>query len=210
MSSNQAVKGAPRFSRYGGLSQRRSSAFTLVELLVAASIGSLIFASAAALITSHIRSTFASGIAQRVRDDSNRVSYFIQTEANEAALVETGQSLSACTGATGTSIFSLVIPRPDGVAGDTANVVRSHYYVNNGNLWRCGPSVNRNGSLNYGAITNSILNSETAIAPVSCQGITMTSGGRVVAYQATFNDAPSGIAPPCAIARAKWFFVVDP
>lgn len=186
------------------------SAFTLVELLVTAALGSIIFAAAATLITTHIRSTSAAEIAQRVRDDANRLSYFIQTEANEAALVETGQSLAACSGATGVSLFSLVIPRPDGVAGDPANIVRSHYYVNGGNLWRCGPSINRNGSLDYASLQNSILNSSTTLALVTCQGITTTNQGRVVSYQTTFNDAPTGFLPPCAIARAKSFFVIDP
>ncbi|MCS5700664.1 hypothetical protein NZK32_16605 [Cyanobium sp. FGCU-52] len=191
-------------------SAKARSGFTLLELLVRVGLRTVIFAAAAALITSHIRSTTAAEIAQRVRDDANRLSYFIQTEANEAALVQTGQSLAACSGATGSSLFSLVIPRPDGVAGDGANVVRSHYYLNGGNLWRCGPSINRNGSLNYDAIESGILNSNTTVALVACQGITTVSPGRVVAYQVTFNDAPSGFTPPCAVARAKSFFVVDP
>lgn len=189
-----------------------SSGFTLIELLVTTGLGAIILAAAAALITSHIRSTTAAEIAQRVRDDANRLSYFIQTEANEAALVRTAQSIDACTGVagSGSSVFSLVIPRPDGAAGSAANVVLSHYYLSGGSLWRCGPSINRNGSLDYATTQNGILNSSTNLSLVTCQGNSTVNDGRVVAYQVTFNDAPAGVTPPCALARAKSFFVVDP
>jgi len=93
-----------------------SRAFTLVELLITAAIGSIIFAAGAILVTTHIRSTTAAEVAQRVRDDSNRLSYFIQTEANESVLVRTGQARSGCA-VSGNSLFSFDIPRPDGVAG---------------------------------------------------------------------------------------------
>lgn len=186
-----------------------NSGFSLIELLITVAIGSLIFSAGATLVTSHIRSSTKAEIGQRIRDDSNRLGYFIQTEANESALVRTGQPLSGCS-VSGNSIFSFDIPLPTGLAGDPTNVVRTYYYQNGSDLRRCGPSINRNGSLNYATIQDYVLNTNTTLVLTPCNGISTANPGRAVAYQVTFNDAPGGVTPPCSVARAKSFFVVDP
>lgn len=180
-----------------------------------------------AIITTHIRSAASSERAQRVRYNSNRLNYFLQVEAGEAVSIATAQtSSSQCAGAPA-SLFTLNIPLPSGTlaaistTGNTQlTTTPIHYYISGGNLTRCGPTINRNGSLNLTPPSGSnsityqegVISSGTTLTLTTCQGVFTTS--RALVYQASFSEATaSGSAsyqPPCEIARAKSFFVVDP
>ncbi|KEF41344.1 MAG: hypothetical protein ER33_11895 [Cyanobium sp. CACIAM 14] len=194
------------------MARSEDQGFTLPELLVSAVIGLLLMGAVAGVITSHIRSTTIAELAQRVRDDSNRLNYLIQTEASEAATVGQGQTISGCTPAPGatTSIFNLNVPRPSGTAAASTNVSTIWYYASGGDLRRCGPPILRNGSLDHAATpVDSIVSANTTLdVGVTCQST--TSGARQIAFQATFNDVPAGYQPDCAIARARSFIVRDP
>jgi prepilin-type N-terminal cleavage/methylation domain-containing protein len=186
--------------------------FTLIELLVSAGVALLLMGAAAGVITAHIRSTATAELAQRVRDDSNRLNYLIQTEASEAASMGQGQTIAGCTPAPGatTSIFNLNVPRPTGTAADSTNISTIWYYASGGDLRRCGPPILRNGTIDHTATpVDSIVSANTVLdATVACQST--TSGPRQIAFRATFNDVPAGYQPDCAIARAKSFIVRDP
>lgn len=198
---------------------------TLVKLLLTVGIGILVLGTAAVVMTTHLRSTAAAERAQRVRDAANRLNYFLQVEAGEAASITAPASVvqAACTSAPGSqSLFTLNIPLPTGTLAaisttGNANLATTpiHYYNSNGNLIRCGPAINQNGSLNLLATivySENVVASRTTLTLQSCDGTTTSS--RAVAYRASFAEATASGAqsyqPPCEIARAKSFFVVDP
>ena len=186
--------------------------FTLLEQQVTPVVAQLLMGAAAGVITAHIRTTAAAELTQRVRDDSNRLNYLIQTEASEAASMGQGQTIAGCTPASGatTSIFNLNVPRPTGTAADSTNISTIWYYASGGDLRRCGPPILRNGSLDHTATpVDSLVSANTVLdAAVTCQST--TSGPRQIAFRSTFNDVPAGYQPDCAIARAKSFIVRDP
>lgn len=190
------------------------AAFSLVELLIAVVAGVALVSSVSYGITTQLRSTQIAELAQRTRDDANRLNYLIQTEASEAVTTAQGQTISNCaSGANGkTSLFSLTIPRPTAQFDDLSNIATIYYYsdTNGGitDLRRCGPAILRNGSLSFSSNVDGIVNANTALTLVTCQGT--ASSNREVAYQLQLNDLAGGYRPPCAIARAKAFRVVDP
>ncbi|MFM7675420.1 MAG: PilW family protein [Synechococcus sp.] len=198
--------------------EKRIQAFTLVELLVTLAIGIFLMASVSSVITTHIRSASTAEISQRVRDGSTRLNYLIQTEASEAATIGQGQPMFAsCQAASGVSnsIFNLNIPRPWGTAASPSNVSVVFYYASNGNLRRCGPPILLNGSLDHGSASTTVNPVDALVSPnttlvtnIACQSQVSTT--RQIAFQTTFNDAPGGFQPPCALARAKSFLVTDP
>ncbi|QPN58969.1 prepilin-type N-terminal cleavage/methylation domain-containing protein [Synechococcus sp. CBW1002] len=79
--------------------------FTLVELLVTIAAGAFLMAGAASLITSQIRSNIVSELAQRVRDDANRLNFLLQTEAGEAISITRSGSIPNNCGESGTTAF---------------------------------------------------------------------------------------------------------
>ncbi len=194
--------------------------FTILELLLTSVIGSLLFAVMASVIVSHIRTTSTSELGQRVRDDANRINYFIQTEASESSSVDPAPAAPSCSGAPAGAVplFGLNVPINTGEADLATNVVRIVYYSAAGNLRRCGPAINTNGSLIYtGAPVDGIVSTNTTLTVLSggstCQG--SVTDTRQVAYRLLFNDvtisgAPANVQPPCALARARSFFVSDP
>lgn len=189
-----------------------SKGFTLIELLVTVAIGLFLMASVTTVITTHIRTASKAEIAQRVRDDSNRLNYLIQTEASEAVTMGQDQTITGCTPAAGasTSIFNLNIPKPTGTAASPSNVSTIFYYASGTDLRRCGPPILQNGSLDHAATpVDTIVSSNTSLVTnITCQSV--NSDTRQIAFQATFNDSPGGFQPACAIARAKSFLVRDP
>lgn len=209
-------------------SQRRSpspssgsgAGFTLLELLISLALGSLIFSTLASMIVAHIRSTSVSELAAQVRNDSNRIDYFIQTEAAEAASIGTAVIANCPAVGGGAALFNFNVPVNTGRADDLTNVVRIFYYTANGNLRRCGPPILANGRLNYtGAPVDSIVSTNTTVTlqtvanNAQCGGAVLTN--RQVPYRLVFNDLTvSGTAanyqPPCEIARAKSYFVTEP
>lgn len=191
-----------------------SPAFSLVELLISVVAGVALVSAVSYGITSQLRSTQIAELAQRTRDDASRLNYLIQTEASEAVTTAQGQTISDCaSGANGKpSLFSLTIPRPTAQFDDLNNIATIYYYgeTNAGitDLRRCGPAIQRNGSLLFSSNVDGIVNANTTLTLVTCQGT--ASSNREVAYQLQLNDLAGGYRPPCAIARAKAFRVVDP
>lgn len=197
-----------------------SSGFTILELILTSVIGCLLFVVMASVIVSHIRTTSRAELAQRVRDDANRINYFIQTEASESSSVDPAPTAIACasSSAGGTPLFGLNVPINTGESDLPTNVVRIVYYTAGGNLRRCGPAINANGSLVYtGDPVDGIVSTNTTLTVLSggttCQG--SVTDTRQVAYRLLFNDVtisgvPANFQPPCALARAKSFFVSDP
>ncbi len=213
--------------RYPGMPPTRSrrsasrSGFTILELLIAAVLGSILFSTLASMILAHIRSTSSSELAARVRNDSNRIDYFIQTEASEAASIGT-VDVSNCpaSAAGGATLFNFNVPVDTGQADDLTNVVQIFYYTANGDLRRCGPPILADGRLDYtGTPVDSIVSTNTTVTVqltadnAQCGGAVLTN--RQVPYRMVFNDlTASGTAanyqPPCEIARAKSYFVTEP
>jgi Tfp pilus assembly protein PilW len=194
--------------------------FSLIELMISLGLGLLVLGATAVVALSHVRSTIIAERSQRVRDDGNRLNYLLQVEAGEAARIRQNVSViePGCPLAPN-SLFTLDIPLSTGSAAQIVNNVISnttsiHYYNKNSNFMRCGPPINRNGSLNTGlGAVEGVVSSGTALALVTCQGV--TTDKRAVAYQATYSEAGapgSGNAyqPPCEIARAKSFLIEDP
>lgn len=211
----------PRTSQQKSLQRASYSGFTLLELLIASVLGSLVFSTLASMIVAHIRSTSSSELAARVRNDANRIDYFIQTEASEAASIGTA-AVSNCPAsvAGGATLFNFNVPVDTGQADDLTNVVQIFYYTANGDLRRCGPPILGNGRLNYaGTPVDSIVSTNTTVTlqivsnGAQCGGAVLSN--RQVPYRLVFSDlSVSGVAanyqPPCEIARAKSYFVTEP
>lgn len=196
------------------LSSRVGHGFSLLELLISVVLGTALVSSVFYVITAQIRGSTSEELAQRSRDDATRLNYLIQTEASEAVTMATGVVISNCASpANGkTSVFSLTIPRTVGQFDDVTNVATIFYYSDSNSgvtdLRRCGPAILRNGSLDFSSSVDGIVSASTTLSLATCNG--STSSNREVVYQLQFNDVPGGYLPPCAIARAKAFRVVDP
>ena len=193
---------------------RRLPAFSLVELLISVVAGAALVSAVAYTITGQIRGTQTQEQAQRSRDDANRIDYLIQTEASEAVTTGLGQTISNCDSAANgrTSLFSLIVPRPTGQFDTATNIATIYYYSTTSagvtDLRRCGPAILRNGSLDFSTNVDGIVAANTSLSLQSCNGT--SSSGREVAYRLQLNDVSGGYRPPCAIARARAFRVVDP
>lgn len=206
----------PRVVRRPHLLRGPRQAFSLVELLVAVVAGVLLVSAFSYAVTSHLRSSQIQERAQRSRDDATRLNALIQTEASEAVTTTQGETIAACDPAANgrTALFSLTVPRPTAQFDDLGNVARIHYYnLGNGgisDLRRCGPAILRNGSLDFSRNVDGIVSANTVASLVACPSGGPQSSSREVVYQLQLNDSPGGYRPPCAIARARAFRVIDP
>lgn len=146
---------------------RPSQGFTLVELLVAAAVGTVVAAAAGDLMLSNMRSGAALEATQRLRTDWSRTSHFIESEVALSERVITDASrlnLAQCT----TSIsaaefkFGLEVRRdlPPALYFVKSNAADSLEWNGDSSLWRCGPSINENGEY-----TNVITGSSTSLLP---------------------------------------------
>lgn len=212
--------------------QHPVAAFSLVELLISVVLGVALVSAVSYVITGQIRGTQDTERAQRTRDDATRLNYLIQTEASEAVqLVDPARSadlvIAGCPAyANGdaspngtTALFVLQIPLPAGnidqrVADNIPPTAPIYYYARNGDLHRCGPAIQRNGSLDLSvsngavALVPGVVSANTTLTLVTCNST--ASSNREVGYQLQLNDVTGGYRPPCAIARAKAFRVCDP
>jgi hypothetical protein len=219
--ARQRLRFEPKQPSASATLRHARAGFTIIELVVTSVLGSLLFAVLAPMIIAHIRSTSTSELGARVRNDDNRIDYFIQTEASEAASVEAdpvGNCAAAAAG--GATRFNLNVPRNTGRADDLANVVRIYYYTSSGNLRRCGPPINADGSLDYAAAAvDSIVSTNTDLILQTVSDVAHCSGaitdGRQVAYRLVYGDVniagrAAGYQPPCEVARTKSYFVQEP
>jgi prepilin-type N-terminal cleavage/methylation domain-containing protein len=132
-------------------SQARNG-FTLVELLVAATVGTLVAATAGDLLLSNTRSGAALEATQRLRTDWSRVSHFIESEVALSERVITNATLlnlAQCNPTiTATEFaFGLEVRRdlPPAIYFVRNNATNSLEWNGDSSLWRCGPSINENG-----------------------------------------------------------------
>lgn len=175
--------------------------FTLVELLIALSVSGLVLSAAGAVIVQHMRFVRSLELAQRQRDNAARLDYLIQVEASEAAEVSRSETLSGCARA-GNSEFTLSVPDLEGTYDTDRSTI--HYYNSDGNIRRCGPPSNQNGTLKFSssarqdgiAIREASLSADPA--QVTCDGEVTTS--TQVVYQITYQN---GYEPGCSKAQAK-------
>ena len=130
----------------------RDAGFTLVELLVAASVGSIVALAASDLMLSNMRSGAALEATQRLRTDWSRVSHFIESEVALSERVITNASLlnlAQCNPTiTATEFaFGLEVRRdlPPAIYFVRDNATNSLEWNGDSSLWRCGPSINENG-----------------------------------------------------------------
>ena len=129
-----------------------SRGFTLVELLVAATVGALVAATAGDLLLSNTRTGAALEATQRLRTDWSRVSHFIESEVALSERVITNASLlnlAQCNPTiTATEfVFGLEVRRdlPPAIYFVRNNATNSLEWNGDSSLWRCGPSIDVNG-----------------------------------------------------------------
>ena len=164
------------------------SAFTLVELLLAVGLGSLMLTGVIALAVSMIRASARDEIAQTSEDAWSRVHQFLITEVGEAGRSYAGsvetvpiQLATAISGCSGTpappavASFSIRVRNP---SNPMAIPTVLSYYNQDGNLMRCGLPVLADGSLDFSA-TNSVavLSYNTSLTSLS-----IDHSGRSIAY----------------------------
>ncbi|MFM7547748.1 MAG: prepilin-type N-terminal cleavage/methylation domain-containing protein [Cyanobacteriota bacterium] len=163
------------------------AAFSLVELLISAAIGSLVVAGAAAALTAHIRSSTNLEFTQMMRNDLGRISFLLETEVREGASISTAQQVDCLSDGT-TSQFTITVPQL-GSTGATLASANIHYYASGSGstatLARCGPPINNNGTLNFAGTRLAAAVSTNTTLAVSAS--TPTS----VTYDLTLRD-PQG------------------
>ena len=125
----------------------------MVELLIGISIGTVLIAGAATMMTGNIRSAGKIELTQRVRNNWNRTSHFIDSEAAQSERVIFDYNLinlDQCSPGIDSDdfVFALDI---------NPNLYPAIYYVQDNesnskqaredsSLWRCGPSFDLNGN----------------------------------------------------------------
>lgn len=126
--------------------------FTLVELLVAATVGTLVAAAAGDLMLSNTRSGAGLEATQRLRTDWSRVSHFIESEVALSERVITNASLlnlAQCSPTISTTEFrfGLEVRRdlPPAIYFVKSNAANGLEWNGDSSLWRCGPSIDENG-----------------------------------------------------------------
>lgn len=135
---------------------RSSTGFTLVELLIVAALGSLALATVTFVLVRSIRTSISIELNQQVLNELVRVATFIELEVGEAAADEDnnaaiqlgGSSAVSCDPPSGTpAAFTLTLPDPP----NASRTIQYYATGSGGNtiLWRCGPPVLNNGTLDY-------------------------------------------------------------
>jgi prepilin-type N-terminal cleavage/methylation domain-containing protein len=130
---------------------RPNAGFTLVELLVTLVLGGMLMGLASSVITSHLRTTQKQSELQRMRDHWGRINFFLETEIREGQSLGTEQGEGIC--ADKSRVLTITVPNP-AAPGSPGRIL---YYNNGVDLWRCGPSVNRDGTLDFANQTDGIL-----------------------------------------------------
>ena len=128
----------------------QASGFTLIELLVVVIVLGVLSAIISRFFIGHLYFTRRLETASRVDTNISRLNALFANEASEAESFVQGQALSGCDDS-GNSLLALQVPKPSGNYGDPDNISTIFYYNNSGDIKRCGPSVNPNGSLDHDA-----------------------------------------------------------
>ena len=158
------------------LSTKGTAGFTLVELLVATVMGSLLTMATSDLLLSHMRSSARLEGTQRMRQDWSRVTHFIESEValSERVISDpTRINLQQCSTPINTEDFrfALEIRRdlPLSIYYIASNPNPSITLNGDRSLYRCGPGIDRNG--NYTDLINSNTSS-TVNAALLVDGMT--------------------------------------
>lgn len=149
---------------------------SLVELLIALVLGGVVMAGAARVLIGDVRSSSNQEAIQRLRDHWGRVNYFVDTEVREGISVSTAAGTGACLDAANPRL-TILVPA-------TAGPGAIHYYEQAGSLWRCGPDINANGSLDFTTITNGVLVENATMQ-------TTITNGTNVSYTLVLNSSRS-------------------
>jgi prepilin-type N-terminal cleavage/methylation domain-containing protein len=149
----------------GHRSPKVDQAFTLVELLVAAAIGTVVLAATASVLISQMRMTSKFYTAGQVQQDLLRLHRFLLAETNEACAFQLGStSLTSCGAActqTGSSELRLLVPITTSVNSDptaAASLETIVYRLSGNNLLRSGPRI-----LSSGALDTTAANDQTDV-----------------------------------------------
>lgn len=206
--------------------------YSLVELLVALVVASIILLIAGQALLLFLRSSRQHELAQTARESASRFNYLVQIETSEARQIQTGSAAAplatTCPGYTGTPtptpLFSLVVPEKEGVYGGSTSLSTIYYYAKGASIRRCGPDVENNGVLMHSAdgvtpppYVDGVVMRSAALQVVTsgatsgrCESPTgglEVSSSRSLVYLLTFTRL--GWSPDCATARAKTVFVCN-
>lgn len=196
--------------RIASLNAKNDTAFTLPELLVAALISAGIAIITAQVMIGQLLEGRRLEVAQRIRENSSRLSYLVQNESSEADQISYDQPVSCAGG--GTSVFTLNVPRDDGPYADDTNRSSIHYYNLGDHVWRCGPPVSQNGVLEHGTLDDpeplvrGRVVANAALALDACDA----SNDRQVAFSVAFPGGDAGDLSRCVIAHARSIYVCNP
>lgn len=150
--------------------RQQEQGFTLVELLIVATIGSILTITASNALVSQMRTGGSLAASQSVRQEWNRTTHFIESEAALSERVITNSAninLNQCTTAISSDEFRFALD----IRRDLPLAI---YYIKNNtdeqalklkgthSLYRCGPGINREG--NYTNIISTSNNSSVSTA----------------------------------------------
>jgi len=141
-----------------------NNGFTLTELVIAASVGSLVSLAASNFMLSSTRSGATLEATQRVRSEWSRTSHFIESEVALSERVITDPTLlnlDRCntTITANEFAFGLEVRRdlPPAIYFVRNNTPNSLEWNGTSSLWRCGPGIDE-----YGEYTNIITGSSSS------------------------------------------------
>ena len=186
---------------------------TLVELLIAGVVASVIFVVISQVILSQMAASRRIEAGQKYRELVNRINYLLSVEGSESsdveysavgALITPPASCTTSAGATGSSpyqahpiaagtgaLFLLKIPRSEGEYGSPLNVSNVYYYQSvNGDLVRCGPLSDPDGVLDHDL--SRTVNGAGANIPVAA----------IVSRATSLEVVTASTSPACVIAGA--------
>ena len=153
-----------------GLKGHAKQGFTLVELLIAATLGSLVTITASNILVGQLRTGGNLSATQNLRQDWNRTAHFIESEAALSERIITNSAninLNQCTTAITSDEFRFAMD----IRRDLPLAI---YYIKNNpgsqalelkgthSLYRCGPGIDRDG--NYTNIISTSSNSSVTTA----------------------------------------------
>jgi hypothetical protein len=189
-----------------------ASAFILPEVLIASIIFGIVGVLATQLMIGQLMVGRRLESSQRLRENLSRFNYLVQIESAEAESIDLNAQPNGCLG--GSRGFTLLVPNPSETSAASSNSARIKYYDDGVNIYRCGPSVARNGELVHAVASNVTTNVTGIVLPnavlsdVNCGA----SSCREVSYRVELiggNSATAG-ADRVFTAHSKKVFVCNP